>query len=148
MENVVRFRQLLMTYPIVVVADDLRVAVFAHRGRRLDGSLRQDVCFELCNHALMCEVSKLFWGDEDVFNFVMDHQGLEVGLTGARVKSIQGGPVRIPQKGEVPQWKQTIDPETGEVKEVPSLSPSATPEPVRAHQAKIEIKSKYLKLTI
>lgn len=148
MENVVRFRQILMVYPIAVVADEHRVAIFAYNGRKHDGSLRPDSVFETRNHALMCEASNLFWGDDDVFNFVMDHHGLEIGLTGTRVKSIQSGPVRIPQKGEVLPRHQAVNRLTGEVTEGPVIDSPAEPVPVRAHEAKIEIKSKHLKLII
>lgn len=148
MQNVSRFRQIMMVYPIAVVADGLRVAIFAYSGRKHDGSLRQDTVFEMKNHALMCEASSLFWGDDDVFDFVMDHQGLEIGLTGTRVKPIQLGPPVIPKQGEAPMWEQSVNPETGEVSRGAATMVQPPQEPTRAHEAKIEIKSKYLKLII
>ena len=143
MANVARFRELMMTYPLAVLVDDKRMALFAYKRRYSDGTLQKDHDFELKNHKLMCEAADLFWKDDDVFTFVMDHHGLEIGLTGARVKSIQPGQIRIPQKGEVKDWQQpNVNPETGEVETSPAPSPELKKD--RAHEKKIEIRSKHL----
>jgi hypothetical protein len=134
----------MMVYPIAVLADEHRTALFAYSKRRPDGSLAPDYEFEKKHHDLMCEASELFWSDDDVFDFVMDHHGLEIGLTGTRVKSVPGDEMSVPKKGLPLSRRTEFDPETGEV--APGESPEG--QPLRAHQAKIEIKSKHLKLTI
>jgi hypothetical protein len=160
MANVSRFRELMMTYPIAVLVEPCgggeRVALFAYSRRDHAGKLKYDHDFEAKNHGIMCEAADLFWGDDDVFTFITEHQGLEIGLTGARVRSIQPGQIRIPEKGEVKAWQPPtgpadsgeqveteIDVETGEVK----TTRQEEAKPVRAHQKTVEIKTKHLTLS-
>lgn len=156
MANVVRFREIMKTYPIAVLADENRTAIFAYNRRNLKGELQPNPGFEIKNHDLMREASELFWGDDDVFTFIMEHQGLEIGLTGTRVRAVESGQIRIPKKDEVAPWappvegsvkdsqaEMEIDVNTGEVK----ITPLEEEQPIRAHQKKIEIKTKYLTLS-
>jgi len=133
----------MMTYPIAVLIDETRMSIFAFKGRDSTGKLGKDPGFEQRNHHIMHEACELFWKDDDVFSFILDHQGLEIGLTGARVKSIQPGQVKIPQKGDVKAWQQpVVNPETGEVEIAPEEP--QPPKKDRAHEKKIEIRSKHL----
>lgn len=153
MANVSRFRELMMTYPIAVLSDEKRTAIFAYKCRDITGTLKPDHYFEVINHAIMCEASELFWGDDDVFTFIMEHHGLEIGLTGSRVRSIEKGQIRVPKKEDVTPWvppaarlaknpqvEMEIDAITGEV----TVTRLEEEQPIRAHQKKIEIKSKHL----
>jgi hypothetical protein len=147
MANISRFRELMMTYPIAVLVepcgDGERVALFAYSRRDPAGRLKYDCDFEAKNHVIMKEAADLFWGDDDVFTFITEHQGLEIGLTGARVRSIQPGQIRVPEKGEVKAWQPpAFNSETGEVDTTTDVP--APPKIDRAHEKKIEIRSKHL----
>lgn len=95
--GVVRFGRILAQTPIVcrIAEDGSSIRALRRRAdgkwmREEDGSYVQDTAWELAHWDLMTEASRLFWQDEDVWEYVQDNPNAAIGVSGKNYWVHQG----------------------------------------------------------